>query len=191
MTAKIGVWMLAAFLAVGSPAAAAVESAGAYRIAIDDVLDVAVQDHPDLTVSVTVISDGTVTLPLVGAVKVAGLTADEAAARLRELYDSRYVTDPTVGVNLKRGHVRQFFVNGEVKTPGAYPYTEGITVLRAVIVAGGFTEYAAKGRVKVLRKNDGPEQAITVNAGKIEGGAIAEDRLLEPEDIVVVPERFL
>ncbi len=84
---------------------------------------------------------------------------------------------------------RFFFISGEVKRPGSYPITRGLTVLKAVSVAGGLTKFGAKGKVEILRKsNKGGSQRIKVNLGDIEKGK-KPDVPLKPEDIIKVGRR--
>lgn len=161
-----------------------------YRISPDDALEIVVADHPDLNVATTVIQDGTITVPLLGSVEVAGLTPDEAKTKLERLYDSRFVANPVIRVNLVKARSRRFFVYGEVKAPGAYPLTDGLTVIKAIATAGGFTDYASKWRVRVLRNADGKSKTIRVNVWKIEKGRVDKDIPLEPEDVIIVPERW-
>ncbi len=82
-----------------------------------------------------------------------------------------------------------FYVSGEVKNPGSFPITPGLTVLKAVSVAGGLTKFGSKGKVEILRKaGEGDTQRIKVDLGDIEGGK-TPDVPLEPEDIIKVGKR--
>jgi len=82
-----------------------------------------------------------------------------------------------------------FYVSGEVKNPGSYPITPGLTVLKAVSVAGGLTKFGSKGKVEILRKGSQSEtERIKVDLGDIEGGK-KPDVPLEAEDIIKVGKR--
>lgn len=76
---------------------------------------------------------------------------------------------------------RVFYVNGEVKKPDAYKYTEGTTVIQAITLAGGFTDKSSKGRVKIIRKVDGKEEVLE---------KVKMDQTVLPDDLIVVPESF-
>ena len=163
----------------------------AYKISSGDVLEIMVAEHPELSSVAMVIKDGTVALPLVGVVSVENTTVNEVREKLEALYNQNYIVSASVMVSLKQSTPKQFYVNGEVKVPGVYPLHEGVTVLKAVVTAGGFTDYAAKGSVKILRNNGGEHQVLKVNVGKIEAGSTADDVVLLPDDVVVVSQSFL
>jgi protein involved in polysaccharide export with SLBB domain len=85
--------------------------------------------------------------------------------------------------------IQFFYVSGEVKSPGSYPITPGLTVLKAVSVAGGLTKFGSKGKVEILRRGGGGEtERIKLDLGDIEGGK-KPDVPLEPEDIIKVGKR--
>ncbi len=84
--------------------------------------------------------------------------------------------------------MKSVYVNGEVKSPGPFPYNKEMTLLRAITSAGGFTQWANKGRVDILREEKGVNRVIHVDAGDIERGKIP-DIPLKPNDQVVVRER--
>jgi polysaccharide export outer membrane protein len=96
-----------------------------------------------------------------------------------------YVQDQDV-INVRV--VKSVYVNGEVKNPGPFPYNKEMTLLRAITSAGGFTQWANKGRVDILREEKGTNQVTHVDAGDIERGKIP-DVPLKPNDQVVVRER--
>ena len=95
--------------------------------------------------------------------------------------------DTSLDVNIQDGDsiyipkAGYFYVTGEVKKPDAYKFDEGTTVLKAITMAGGFTDKAAQGRVKIIRKQDNKEKTMT-NAKM--------DELIKPDDVIVVPESF-
>ncbi len=235
-----------------------------YMVGEGDLLEVSVYDHPDLTVTARVGGEGTIQFPLVGQVKVGGLTVNEVARKIARLLSDGYIVDPQVSVlikefrskkvtimgevnnpglyelrgtttflellpkaggltddagdmatlkrkangdeviriDLKRlireGDMSQnirimdgdsiyvtkaglFYVTGEVKKPDAYRYEEGTTVLKAITMAGGFTDKASTTRVKIIRKSGGHEEVIE---------KVGMDEPVYPDDIIVVPESF-
>lgn len=156
------------------PAVAADE----YRIAAEDILNISVFDEPELSVQETrVSSNGTVALPLIGDVKVAGLSTSQVAAKIEALLADGYLKQPKVSVNIHE--YRQVFVHGEVKKPGGYSYQEGLTVQKAVVLAGGFTERASPAKITLVRE-DRPGIGIPV----------ALDFTVKPGDIITVGESF-
>lgn len=153
------------------------QSSLSYRLGAGDKLRVGVFGEPDLSGEFDVPGNGNVSLPLIGQVKATGLTLSEFEGEIREKLQEGYLTNPKVTVEVL--NYRPFYIIGEVGKPGEYPYTDGMTVLNAVAVAGGFTYRANDSQVYITR-NGGEEVAYQV------GRSI---RVL-PGDIVRVPERF-
>ncbi len=84
-----------------------------------------------------------------------------------------------------------FYVLGEVQKPGIYTMVEGMTILRAITKAGGFTKFAASGRTKVIRVKDGREETIVIDMNKMtKKGDRSNDILLQPDDMIIIPESF-
>ncbi|MFZ5998205.1 MAG: SLBB domain-containing protein [Nitrospirota bacterium] len=246
----------------------AVSGAQDYIVGEGDVLKIAVYDHADLLTIARVSGEGTILFPLIGQVKVAGLTIPQVSEKLAALLADGYVISPqitifieefrsqrvtiigqvnkpglielkgyttflevlskagdltkdagdiatvkrksgtpdkkesVITIDLKRliekGDTSQdiaiidgdsifvskagmFYVNGEVKKPDAYKYTEGTTVIKAITHAGGFSEKASMSRVKIIRKIDGKEVVLE---------KVKMDEPVLPDDVIVVPESF-
>jgi len=234
----------------------------------EDILKITVYDHPDLSTTARVSGDGIINFPLIGNVKVAGLSVYQLSRKISDLLADGYIINPHVSVFIKEfrskktvimGQVNKpgiyvlhgqtsflellskaggltknagdkatfkrksdvsgknesiitidlkklieegdtsldieimdgdniyvakrgvFYVTGEVKKPDAYKYEEGSTVIKAVTMAGGFTDKASRGRVKIIRKVNGEAKVIE----KAE-----MDKPVLPDDIIVVPESF-
>lgn len=256
----------------------------AYHVGPGDVLEVEVFDDPDLSGLVTIQHGGEIAFPLLGELKVEGMTVKEVQMRLTDLLGKDYLVNPQVAVRVKEhrsqwvtlvgevvrpgkyylqgqktlldllteagGFTTQasgevmvsrsqtetaadndngapdetvrvflspeqppgqqkealslqlkngdivtatstqfFYVSGEVKNPGSYPITPGLSVLKAVSVAGGLSKFASKGKVEILRKlPNGETKRIKVDLGDIEGGK-KPDVPLEAEDIIKVGKR--
>jgi polysaccharide export outer membrane protein len=127
---------------------------------------------------------GSVSLPLIGTVEIAGLTTADAEDKIARMYmDSGYYKSITVNLVAER---EEYFVRGEVKTPGAYEIAGDRSLLRAITAAGGYTDYARRSRIRIMRQG---QDTIVVNAGKIEQGH-EPDPLIEPGDIIIVPKKF-
>jgi polysaccharide export outer membrane protein len=128
-----------------------------YILGPRDVLNITVYDHKDLETKVRVSEDGKITFPLLGEISVAGLTVQRLERKITTLLAKGYIVNPHVGVFVEEFRV-VVYVTGEVRKPGSYPYEEGMTVIKAVSLAGGLTERAADGKIKVTRKEQGGEE---------------------------------
>jgi polysaccharide export outer membrane protein len=159
---------------------------GPYKIGRDDVLDVFVWKDKQLSGRINVDSDGTVTLPLIGQVKAAGLTTKELQTDLTVRY-ARFVHDPKVTVQVFDPASRVFYVLGEVSKPGMYKLMSGETLSQALAAAGGPTEYANLRRIKIVRRNDDQQTEMTVNYSGVRSGDLRADIVLERGDTITVP----
>jgi polysaccharide export outer membrane protein len=149
-----------------------------YRLSTGDVISVTVFNEPELGLKEAKISDdGNVSVPLLGQVLVKGKTVIEVEALLTKLFGDDYLKKPSVTVAVSE--YRPFYVNGEVKKPGSYPFRVKMTVQIAVTIAGGFTERASKSEVFLL-----PEG----NESKRRKASLGD--LVQPGDVVTVDESF-
>jgi polysaccharide export outer membrane protein len=160
-----------------------------FRFAVGDEVAIAVWKEPELTTQQRVQPDGTVSPMLLGTFPVAGLTPDEARARLTTLY-AEYLRDPKVTVRVVTVHSDRVFVLGEVRTPQAAPLVGPTTVVQAIAMAGGFVEeYADKTAIRVVRAGpDGRPTIACVRGDLVLCGAMA-DMPLARGDVVFVPAR--
>lgn len=239
-----------------------------YIVGEEDILKITVYDHPDLTTTARVSGDGIIKFPLVGNVKVAGMSISQISQKIAVLLSDGYVVEPQVSVFIEEfrskktiimGQVNKpgiyvlsgnttflellskaggltkdagdkatikrksgpsgrgesiitidlkkliqegdtsmdipimdsdniyiakagvFYITGEVKKPDAYKHEEGTTVIKAVTMAGGFTDKASSGRVRIVRKISGKEKVIE---------KADMDEPVQPDDVIVVPESF-
>jgi CRISPR-associated protein Cas4 len=152
-----------------------------------DVLEVRVFGEPELMGLYRVDSDGTIRLPLIGDVKVDGITPDEAHARIEAAYNGRYLKDAQVTVFVKESNSRRVVVLGEVKSPGSYPYEERMTIIGAIARAGGTSKLADLNRTLITRERDGTKVSTQVRVGDIRSGRAADVEVF-PGDIVYIPE---
>jgi polysaccharide export outer membrane protein len=166
----------------GMPSSAAGSS---YVIGPDDVLMVSVWKEPDLTSTLPVRPDGSISLPLLNDVQAAGLTPMQLAAAITEKL-KKYVGDPRVTVVVKEINSKKIYVTGEVQHTGALQMQPGMTVLQALADAG-FTQFANTKRIYVLRTENGVEQKIPVNYKRLLKGQAGQDINLKPGDTIVVP----
>jgi polysaccharide export outer membrane protein len=171
-----------------------------YTIAITDSLRVSVFGEDDLSRITRVDARGSINLPLVGEVKVFGLTLREAEEAIARAYrDGRYLRNPQVTATVEVYAVREITVQGQVKNPQrvVMPAESTMSVLEAVTKCGGFTDSAKGTEVRVTRV--GPDGALKVFVVDVDslikgkGRAKSEDDslLLVPGDIIYVPERMI
>lgn len=157
-----------------------------FRIGREDVLDVAVWRDQELTRTVPVRPDGYITLPIVGDVMAAGKTpaglAEELSGKLKP-----YVQDPRVTVIVREVNSSRVFVTGEVARPGAYPLRGRVSLLQAIALAGGFTDFANSDGIVILRTDDKGEQIPVRYSDLVSSDEQAQDVVLRPGDTVVVP----
>jgi len=161
----------------------------------EDVLKVTVWKSPDLSGEVTIRPDGTITLPLIGDVPAAGLTANVLAKRIAERL-TEYVSSPIVTVQVKEVNSYFIYVLGEVAKPGKYPLKSYANVMQGIALAGGFAPFASKNKIKVLRNvntgSEGHEEKrqieIPVHYQDIlKGIAVPGNFILQSGDVIVVP----
>lgn len=157
-----------------------------YRIGPNDLLDIDVYGVADLKRTVRVNSSGKVSLPLVGAVALAGLTAHDAETRLAASYGEKYLQDPQISVFIREFTTQRITIEGAVNKPGIYPLTGQITLLRAIALAGGGASMADLGDIMVFHNVPGtaPESKV-YDLDKIRSGEVA-DPVVVPDDVIVV-----
>src|SRR5512138_1208464 len=152
-----------------------------------DLIEVRVFQEPELSGLYQVGGQGDLIFPLCRRVVVGGSTANGAAEKLRACLAEGFLRDPQVTVLIRELNSKRIFVFGEVQKPGTFPYQDGMTVIQAVTLAGGFTKTAAQNSTSVTRKVDAQEVKVRVNVQDIALGK-ASNFLLQPGDIVYVPE---
>ncbi len=179
--------MLATVLGIGRAAAEPSVSS----IGVGDILQVTVfaggEKQEDFTA--TVAASGAITCPLLGELQVAGLTTDEIAKRLRAMLAQDYFVDPQVLVSVKE-YGGQVYVTGEVKQPGAYGVKDGLTVLHACLLAGGFTDFASLRHVKHTRVVNGQPKTSVIDVEKVKQGKRADPRVASGDRVDVPRRRF-
>jgi len=134
-----------------------------YRLAAGDSIRIQVFGEDDLNLEVRLDSSGVINYPFLGKLHVTGLTVEGLRDKLIRGLKDGYLRSPQVNVSIVEH--RSFFIEGEVKNPGAYPYQPGLTVRKAISLAGGFTDFAARDHFKLLHDKDSARQSITVGYG--------------------------
>ena len=160
-----------------------------YTIGVGDLLQIEVYDEPDLTKEVRVLTDGTLSFPLLGSLKAVHLTVGELETEIKRRLAERFLVNPQVTVFVKE--FSSVYVFGEVKNPGSFPLVGKMTVFEAITRAGGFTEVANPSKVKVIREEGGKEVSYTVDIESLtKKGDLSQDRELKAKDRVIVPRSF-
>jgi protein involved in polysaccharide export with SLBB domain len=162
-----------------------------YVLSTDDQVAVEVFGEDDLHTVGRLNAEGNLSLPLLGSVKLAGLTLTQAAAHLTELYGRDYLVNPKVNVSLVSYAKRRFTVLGQVNRPGSFEMPEdspgGIDILEAIAMAGGYTRIAAPERISVRRHARDGDRLIKVDAKRMARGDGRSFRV-EPGDTITVGE---
>src|SRR5688572_1398673 len=157
-----------------------------YRIGPEDVLDISVWKNPELSRTVPVRPDGKVSLPLVNDIQAAGLTPTALRQQLIERL-SEFIPAPEVAVIVREVHSMKVAVVGSVKTPGRYELKSAATVLEMIAMAQGFTDFASRDRIVILRQESGEPKRIPFNYRKVAAGDEQSNLVVQPGDIIVVP----
>ena len=163
-----------------------------YRLQPSDVLELEYEYTPEYNQTVTVGPDGTVTLKLVGSVKVEGLSLDEATSAIKAKA-SVPLNHPELSLTLKEFVKPHFTIYGEVQKPGVYDMHGEVTVLQAIAISGGQKETSKQTQVVLLRKVNGDMAEVKVINTKTMSTAdgVREDFALKPDDMIIVPKNKL
>jgi polysaccharide export outer membrane protein len=160
------------------PQTAAQSADDGYHLGSGDRIHIGVFGQPDLNGDYVVDGGGSVQLPLIGSVRAAGLTVPEFQKLLTTKFSDGYLVNPNVEVDVVS--YRPFYIIGEIKAPGQYPYVNGMSILNAVALAGGFTDRADKSEVYIRRNGSAKEIEYPAD----------ETTKVNPGDIVRISERF-
>ena len=164
-----------------------------YRIGPGDVLDIFVWRNPEISISVPVRPDGKISTPLVEDMVAVGKTPSELARDMEQVL-ATYIKSPSVNVivtSFQGTFDEQIRVVGQAASPQSIPYREGMTLLDVVIAVGGLGEFAAGNRAKLVRRVDGRTQEYRVRLDDLlNKGKIEENILMQPGDVLIIPESF-
>src|ERR1700691_3179865 len=152
------------------------QSAAEYKLDVGDKVHITVFDEPDLTGDFDDNEQGIVSLPLIGQVHIAGMTLSEAQDFITQKYAANYLINPRVNVQIL--NYRPFYVIGEVKNPGSYQYVNGMSVLNAIALAGGYTPRGNPSNI-VIKHSDANQEL-----------PIGENDTVQPGDIITVHQRL-
>ena len=160
--------------------------AGEYRIGREDVLEVVVWHEPELSRVVPVRPDGRISLPLAGEVQAAGRTPTELQANVSRALEP-FIRDTKVAVMVREINGARVFVLGEVTKPGGFPLRGPMSVMQAIAVAGGRTEFAKDQVVWLRQQADGKIDRVSLSFRELVKGEAAGALWLRPGDVLYVP----
>ena len=176
----------ASFISVGTLVAfcagfatAQSDNASSYRLGAGDVVTVQVLGEEDLRREKIRLSDAaTISYPILGEIRLAGKTVGELERLIHDGLKGRYLVNPQVTVTINE--YRNFFINGQIERPGGYPFIPGLTVRKAVSLAGGLKERASRDKIFVIREEDRSQtpRKVDLNA------------TVNPGDIITIEESF-
>ena len=150
-----------------------------YKLGVGDVITAQVVGEDELKRDKVRLSDaGTLSFPYLGEIRVRGMTVGELEDFIAKGLKGRYLLNPQVTVTIHE--YRNFFVNGQVEKSGGYPFVPGLTVRKAISIAGGFKERASKEKINVIREDDTKGNSQRINL----------DSPVRPGDIITVEESF-
>lgn len=174
------------------PGTATYDETSQYVIGPGDTLQIFVWRNPELSTTVPVRPDGQISLPLVENMVAVRKTPSQLARDIEKVL-AEYVRSPKVNiiVTVPVSTLNQVKIVGQVGKPQALPYRDGMSVLDAVLQAGGLTQFAAGNRAKIMRSENGKQTEIRVKlADLLNGGDMKQNVILKPGDVLVIPQSF-
>lgn len=148
-----------------------------YRLGSGDLLSIQVYGEEDLSMEIRLSDAGTIAYPFLGELKILNMTIGKLSQTITEGLADGYLVNPNVSITVVE--YRQFFINGEVKEPGGYPYQPGLTLQKAVALAGGFTERASKSKLYIAQEGQAGEPRLSNLNSQI-----------KPGDVITIDQSF-
>lgn len=163
-----------------------------YLLAPNDLINVKVFQEDDLATACRISADGTIGMPLIGQVKIAGQTTHDAERQIARLLDARFLVNPQVSVSVTTFARRRFTVLGQVAKAGAYnmQYQDSIDLLEVIGMAGGFTRMADQTKITVKRREGTRDLFFEVNGKELASGRSGKTFRVMPGDTITVGERY-
>jgi protein involved in polysaccharide export with SLBB domain len=177
--ARIQRWFFVMLAFIFSPAFAQSSDLSSYKLGSGDMISIRVLGEDDLKRERVRLSDaGTVSFPVLGEIKVKGMTVGALEDYITKGLKGRYLLNPQVTIAIEE--YRNFFVNGMVEKPGGYPFSPGLTVRKAISIAGGFKERASREKINIIRDDDPKQTPRRVDL----------NTAVSPGDILTIEESF-
>jgi polysaccharide biosynthesis/export protein VpsN len=149
-----------------------------YKLGAGDLIEILVYGEEDLTAETRVSGEGVISYPFLGELRLSGLTIKSVEALIHAGLKNGYLVNPRVTVSILE--YRPFYVNGEVEAPGGFPFLPGLTVQKAVSLAGGFTDRASRRKIYVIHEGH----------DEMEPKQVSLSSPVNPGDIITVHESF-
>lgn len=172
------VWFLSVLFTLGIYSCTIHAQESDYRLGSGDTIRITVYGEDDLTRVIKVGKTGKLTFPFLDELIVLGKTTKELAAIIDKGLRGDYLINPQVSVSIE--NYRPFFIHGEVAKPGGYSYQDGLTIDKAIAIAGGLTSRASKSNWLINRKINGKLTSVSVNI----------DSVVQPDDIIKIEQSF-
>ena len=185
----ITIFLVISFLIVNThPCFAQEEAKETYLIGSGDILEITTWKEVDFSrADILVRLDGMITFPLIDDIQAKGQTPMQVKQDIEEKLKD-YLENPIVTVTVRTSASKRFYILGEVVNTGEYPIVKGLTVLQAFALAGGFTEWASKKEIILMRNEDGKEKIFRVNYKDIiKGKDFSQNIKIQPDDTIIVP----
>jgi protein involved in polysaccharide export with SLBB domain len=149
-----------------------------YKLGAGDEIKIQVYDEPDLTVEMTINDNGKINFPLIALISVTGKTAHQVENIIHDGLQGDYLLNPSVQVDIVS--YRPFYIHGEVKKPGAYPYKPGLNIDQAIALAGGLTERASVSKIFIKQSQSNNKK----------GSKVKLTYSVSPGDIITIEQSF-
>lgn len=156
-----------------------------YKIGSNDLLDIKVFQAPELSQPVRVDPRGNISLPLIGTVRVEGLSQGQLEKQLAQKLGATYLKDPQVTVFIQEFTAQRVTIEGEVKTAGVFPIKGDMTLVQAVALSGGLNSLADPSKTVLFRKNGNALKAYNVDLNAIRDGKMRDPYLRNDDRIIV------
>jgi polysaccharide export outer membrane protein len=153
-------------------------TASDYTLGAGDQVQITVYGEKDLTTNIKINKSGVISFPFLSDIKVAGLSPKELETKIANGLRGDYLIDPQVSVSIAM--YRPFFIHGQVKRPGGYPFQEDLTLDKAIAIAGGLAARASKSSWNITRLVDGKKLVIDANVSSA----------ILPDDIIEIEQSF-
>ena len=165
------------------------QKAGEYVIGSGDVLDITTWKEPDFSrENVLVRIDGKISFPLLNDIQAAGRTTLDLKKEIEKKLKAYISTDPVVTITVRMPNSQKFYILGEVVRTGEYNLIKNLTVLQAFALAGGFTEWAEKNEILLIRNENKITRTIHINYKNIARGRDLDSNILiKADDTIIVP----
>lgn len=183
LSSLFAIWLFGFFVSAFAQQAVSTSApaARAYLLGAGDQVSIQVFGEPELSIQTRIAANGRLTYPFLGEIDVTGLSPSQLEVRILRGLKGDFLVDPKVSVTITE--YRPVFVNGQVNSPGSFPYQPGLTVRKALSLAGGMTERGSEKRLSVISEDDKQKS-------RNKGRAVRMDELVNPGDIVTVDESF-